>query len=55
MNIHKPRSTFAMNLFPTENRASWGQGWNQSITVQFTMAGNFLALVLIDMYIVIYV
>ena len=38
-----PKSTSAMNLLPTLNSASKGQGWNQSMTVEFTMAGNFRA------------
>mmetsp|Transcript_146757 Transcript_146757/g.471077 ORF Transcript_146757/g.471077 Transcript_146757/m.471077 type:complete len:203 (-) Transcript_146757:7572-8180(-) len=33
----------ARNFRPTLYNASIGQGWNQSMTVQFTKAGNFLA------------
>ena len=36
-------STSAKNLTATESSASSGQGWNQSITVHVTRAGNFLA------------
>ena len=30
----------SMTFLPALNRASSGQGWNQSMTVQFTRAGN---------------
>ena len=33
-------SSSATAFWPTLNRASSGQGWNQSMTVQFTRAGN---------------
>ena len=33
-------------LSATDNNASYGHGWNQSITVQLTNAGNYLALLL---------
>jgi len=35
-----------VNFRATDKRAVRGHGWNQSITVQFTIAGNFLALCL---------
>lgn len=34
---------FSMKVLLTDCRASWGQGWNQLIAVQFTRAGNFRA------------
>ena len=39
-------STSSRNLAATDSRASSGHGWNQSITVQLTSAGNFLDLFL---------
>jgi len=43
-----PNSTLSKNYFATLNKASYGQGKNQSMTVQFTKAGNYLALLLIS-------
>jgi hypothetical protein len=43
-----PKSYFYKNLVATFNKASFGQGKNQSITVLFTKAGNCLALLLKD-------
>lgn len=37
-------SMSSRNFYATDRSASSGQGWNQSITVQLMMAGNFLAL-----------
>lgn len=34
---------FSMKVELTDCSASWGHGWNQSMAVQFTRAGNFLA------------
>lgn len=34
---------FSMKVELTDCKASWGQGWNQSMAVQFTRAGNFRA------------
>ena len=36
------KDTSFMNFWPTANSACLGQGWNQSITVLPTSAGNFL-------------
>lgn len=41
-----PKSNSFVNFQATDKRAVNGQGQNQSITVQFTRAGNFLALCL---------
>lgn len=35
-------STSAKNLSATDKRASYGQAWNQSITVAVMMAGNLV-------------
>jgi hypothetical protein len=43
-----PRSSSSRNLVATFNKASFGQGKNQSMTVLFTRAGNCLALLLRD-------
>lgn len=43
-----PRSSSYKNLVATLNKASLGQGKNQSITVLLTRAGNWRALLLSD-------
>lgn len=39
-------SIFSTKVLLTDCRANWGQAWNQSMALQFTRAGNFLARVL---------
>ena len=46
LTFSSPKSSSSKNLFATFNKASLGQGKNQSMTVELTKAGNCLALLL---------
>jgi len=48
LTVCYPRSYSSKNLLATFNKASLGQGKNQSITVLLMRAGNCLALLLKD-------
>ncbi len=45
---YSPKSKGSKNDLATLYNASAGHGWNQSMTVQLTKAGNYLALLLIS-------
>jgi len=48
LTLSSPSSISAKKVLATLINASYGQFWNQSITVLLTKAGNFLALYLKD-------
>lgn len=48
LTASSPKSSYYKNLVATLNKASFGQGKNQSMIVLLTKAGNCLALLLRD-------